>query len=294
MKNFYKLCQNVPTYSFSGKGAAPSAPVIPCGLRFYRRDSETYTNWDEPFCHSNYIFVYMLSGARMVTIDDCTFFLEKGDAILIPPYARHVFGGEHLSFQSLMAAFSTEKKEERLLLTGKTKLRLKKQDINYLSAAVKAFQRWQNGELFAAEESVCHFALLLRKMQNMITPAVSSNKLFDHDYPLLSAIVEYLSNNRDHHVTLKELSGALHVSGSTIRQTFQQKMKQTIGHYQLIRRLNLGCELLKSTDLSIAEIAAKVGFAFPNSFMRAIKRETGETPLQMRERFWNTISKEIK
>ncbi len=294
MKKFYKLCQSVSNYSFSGKGAAPSSPVIPRGLRFYRRETATYANWDEPFCHSNYIFVYMLDGARMVTIDDCTFFLEKGDTILIPPYARHVFGGEHLPFQSLMASFYTEEKEERLLRACKTKFRLKRHDISYLSAAVKAFQRWQNGELFAAEEAVCHFALLLRQMQNMITPSVSSTRLFDHDYPLLSAIVEYLSNNRDHHVTLKELSNALHVSGSTIRQTFQQKMKQTIGHYQLVRRLNLGCELLKSTNLSIAEIAAKVGFAYPNSFLRAIKRETGETPFQMRERFWNNIRPDSK
>lgn len=294
MKNFYKLCQSVPNYSFSGKGAAPTAPVIPCGLRFYRREMATYTNWDEPFCHSNYIFVYMLSGARMVTIDDCTFFLEKGDTILIPPYSRHIFGGERLPFQSLMASFSTEKKEENLLRACKTKFRLKRQDIQHLSGAVKAFQRWHAGELFAAEEAVCHFALLLRKLQNMITPSVSNTELYDHDYPLLSAIVEYLSKNRDHHVTLRELSGALHVSGSTIRQTFQQKMKQTIGHYQLIRRLNLGCELLKSTNLSIAEIAARVGFAFPNSFLRAIKRETGETPHQMRERFWKNPSPDVK
>ena len=294
MKNFYKLCQSVSNYSFSGKGASPTNPVIPSGLRFYRRESATYANWDEPFCHSNYIFVYMLDGERMVSIDDFTFFLKKGDAILIPPYARHVFGGEHLYFQSLMASFHTGEKEERLLRACKTKFRLKRRDIAYLSAAVRAFQRWQNGELFAAEESVCHFALLLRQVQNMTIPAVSSSKLFDHDYPLLSAIVEYLSNNRDHHVTLTELSNALHVSGSTIRQTFQQKMKQTIGHYQLVRRLNLGCELLKSTNLSIAEIAAKVGFAYPNSFLRAIKRETGETPHQMRERFWNNIRPDSK
>ena len=294
MNNFQTLCKSVSDYSFSGKGAAPTAPVLPLGLRFYRRDAETYKNWDEPFCHSNYIFVHMISGTRLLTIDDCTFFLEKGETILIPPYARHVFGGEHLPFQSLMASFYTEEKEERLLRTCRTKFRLKRQSINNLSAAIKAFLRWQNGEIFAAEEAVCHFALLLRQMQNMITPTVSSTKLFDHDYPLLSAIVEYLSNNRDHHVTLKELSNALHVSGSTIRQTFQQKMKQTIGHYQLIRRLNLGCELLKSTNLSIAEIASRVGFAFPNSFLRAIKRETGETPQQMRERFWNNSHPDIK
>lgn len=286
MKSLNELFENLSEYSFFGKGAAPEIPVIPQGLRFFRREMESYTNWEQPNCHNYYVFVYMLSGARMVTIDDCNFFLEKGDAILIPPFAMHVFGGERLPFRSLMAAFSTGEKEERLLQICKTKIRLRRSEVSNLSAAARSFLRWKSGELFAAEEAVCYFALLLRKMQNIMVPVMNSNKIFDHDYPLLSAIVEYLSAHRDHHVTLKELSTALHVSGSTIRQTFQKKMKQTIGHYQLVRRLNLGCELLKSTDLSIAEISGRVGFALPNSFLRALKRETGLTPRSLRAKFW--------
>lgn len=286
MNRFIELCREFSDYGSSGKGAAAELPVLPSELRFYFREMASYTNWGQPFCHGKYIFVYMLSGSRTVSIDDCSFFLEKGDVILIPPFARHVFGGEKLPFQSLMAAFTVHDKNERLRFIVKRKFHLKRRELKNLELSVQCFDRWKNGELFAAEEAVCYFALLLRQLQNMVLPVISANKIFDHDYPLLSRIVEYLSANRDHHVTLKELSNALHVSGSTIRQTFQKKMKQTIGRYQLIQRLNLGCELLKSTDLSIAEIAFKVGFSLPNSFLRALKRETGLTPGALRTKYW--------
>lgn len=288
MNRFIELCRGFSDYGSSGKGAAAELPVLPSELRFYFREMESYSNWGKPFCHGKYIFICMLSGSRTVNIDDCSFFLEKGDVILIPPFARHVFDGEKLPFQSLMAAFTIHDKDERLRFICKRKFHLKRCELKNLELSAKCFERWKNGELFAAEEAVCYFALLLRQLQNMVLPVISANKIFDHDYPLLSRIVEYLSVNRDHHVTLKELSNALHVSGSTIRQIFQKKMKQTIGHYQLIQRLNLGCELLKSTDLSIAEIAFKVGFSLPNSFLRALKRETGATPSALRTKYWKT------
>ena len=62
-------------------------------------------------------------------------------------------------------------------------------------------------------------------------------------------------------------------------------MNVSIGYYQLVRRLNRGIELLRSTDLSVAEIAEKVGFASANGFMLALKRETGETPKCFRRRW---------
>ena len=45
-----------------------------------------------------------------------------------------------------------------------------------------------------------------------------------------------------------------------------------------------GVQLLKSTDLSVAEIAEKVGFTSANGFMLAIKRECdGATPRKFRK-----------
>ena len=59
----------------------------------------------------------------------------------------------------------------------------------------------------------------------------------DAELPLLTRITAYLAENCHRHVTLDELSRELHVSGSTIRQTFRKKMNVSIGHYQLVQRI---------------------------------------------------------
>ena len=107
----------------------------------------------------------------------------------------------------------------------------------------------------------------------------------DAELPLLTRITAYLAENCHRHVTLDELSRELHVSGSTIRQTFRKKMNVSIGHYQLVQRIRRGVRLLRSTDLGVAEIAEKVGFASANGFMLAVKRECrGATPKMLKKK----------
>jgi two-component system response regulator YesN len=163
--------------------------------------------------------------------------------------------------------------------------KLTRREEKTIRAAVDSFKRWMAGSAAAAEETVCHFAILLRQIQSIAAPELSERRLFDGELPLLNRITAYLSANFHRHVSVAELSRELHVSGSTIRQTFRKKMNVSIGHYQLVRRLNRGMELLRSTDLSVAEIAEKVGFASANGFMLALKRETGETPKYFRRRW---------
>ena len=70
-----------------------------------------------------------------------------------------------------------------------------------------------------------------------------------------------------------------------IRQTFRKKMNISIGHYQLVQRLQHGVRLLKSTGLSVAEIADRIGFASANGFLLALKREcNGMTPKMLRKK----------
>ena len=107
----------------------------------------------------------------------------------------------------------------------------------------------------------------------------------------LARIVEYLAANRNHNVTLKELSQVMNLSGSTIRQLFKRKMNTSLGRYELTRRLKSGVEMLRSSDMTANEIAPLVGFDSASSFLRALHREIGMTSRQLRNRDTAEISK---
>ncbi|MBO4647277.1 MAG: helix-turn-helix transcriptional regulator [Lentisphaeria bacterium] len=280
MKSLSEICSTLPAGNIlNGTGVSSMPPLIPERLNLYYRNGRDYKLWGRIFNHEYFIFVYMISGKRSVNINDCTYILEKGEFILIPPCAKHSFGGEFREFESLMASFVISGSSRRLLNIAAQSWRLTARERKTLRAVVGSFQKWLAGDFAAAEESVCHFAILLRQIQSIAAPELNQRKLSDAELPLLNRITAYLAANRHRHVTVAELSRELHVSGSTLRQTFRKKMNLSIGHYQLVRRLMHGIRLLRSTDLSVAEIAEKIGFSTANGFMLAIKREChGATP----------------
>ena len=286
MRSFSEICSALPdSNDTNGTGVSSVPPVMPERLNLYYRNGETYHLWDRIFNHEYFIFVYMISGKRSVNINDCTYILEKGEFILIPPCAKHSFGGEFRQFESLMASFVVSGDNRRLLNIAAQNWRLSGREVNTLRSVIVRYQDWIKGDFAAAEEAVCHFAILLRQIQSIAAPELNQRKLSDAELPLLNRITAYLAANRNRHVTMAELSAKLHVSGSTLRQTFRKNMNLSIGHYQLVRRLMLGTLLLKSTDLSVAEIAEKVGFSSANGFMLAIKREChGATPKDFRKK----------
>ena len=282
MRSLSELCDGLPRErGVSGVSAVP--PLIPERLSLYFRNGRSYDMWNRVFCHEYFIAVYMISGKRTVNINDCSYTLGQGELIIIPPCSRHFFGDEYRDFESLMASFVIAGNSRRLLNITSQIWKISRREEKTLRTVLDRFRRWQNGNSAAAEETVCHFAILLRQIQSMAVPEFSERKISDAELPLLNRITAYLSANVHRHVTLAELSRELHVSGSSIRQLFRKKMNVSIGHYQLVQRLRRGIGLLQSTDLSVAEIAEKTGFSTANGFMLAIKRECGITPKQFRK-----------
>ena len=284
MKSLSEICAVLPRKRNFGEVVSSVPPLIPEQLTFYFYDGKNYDQWNQVFCHDAFIAIYMVSGTRTVNINDCFYTLNQGDFIIIPPYAKHFSSDEHRDFESLMASFVIKGDSRRLLNISSRNWKMTRGEEKTIRTTLECFFRWQNGHSAAAEEAVCHFAILLRQIQSIAAPELNERRIFDAELPLLNRISAYLAENLHRHVTLAELSRELHVSGSSIRQTFRKKMNVSIGHYQLVQRLRHGIRLLQSTDLSVAEIADKVGFSTVNGFMLAVRREcNGATPKHFRK-----------
>lgn len=80
-----------------------------------------------------------------------------------------------------------------------------------------------------------------------------------------------------------EVAERLGLSTSTLHRRLKEA-GQSFGEIKEERRRNLALSLLKKTDLPVAEIAAKVGYAEPSAFFRAFQRWFGMSPGGMRNR----------
>jgi AraC family transcriptional regulator len=82
--------------------------------------------------------------------------------------------------------------------------------------------------------------------------------------------------------SLTELAAAVGVHPAHLARCFRREYGLTVGEYARTLRLEWAAEQLLLDDCSLAEIAARAGFADQSHFTRAFRRHTGITPSRYR------------
>lgn len=99
-----------------------------------------------------------------------------------------------------------------------------------------------------------------------------------HDRRRILAARDYLSRNYAAPPTIPQLAREVGMSQTTLKVGFRQLFSSTIYDYILERRMDAAAQLLAARDLSVAEIAYRVGYDFPANFSSAFKRYYGRRP----------------
>jgi AraC-like DNA-binding protein len=82
--------------------------------------------------------------------------------------------------------------------------------------------------------------------------------------------------------TIASLANEVGISRSVLAERFRCYLSETPIAYLTRWRLQLGAQMLKSTNSGVAQIAAEVGYESEPSFNRAFKREFGLPPARFR------------
>lgn len=98
-------------------------------------------------------------------------------------------------------------------------------------------------------------------------------------------VIQYIHLHYTDKLTLDELSQRFNLSAPYISQSFKRLYGQGFLAYLHMLRINNAQSLLASTEMSIADITAQVGFDSYRSFTRVFKKLKGTTPGEYRETF---------
>ncbi len=96
--------------------------------------------------------------------------------------------------------------------------------------------------------------------------------------PALQAIHEQL----DHDWTISALAGVAQMSRTQFARRFKDVLQQTPIQYLINWRLQSARQLLRESDLNVAEIAFRVGYQSLPSFSRRFKERFGVAPAAYR------------
>ena len=244
-------------------------------------------NWH---INDNYILSYCLTGSKSIFVADRKITLDQGEAIILPANIRHRFCTSEADTEVLLFSFcATSSKDMISKISGECFLPQKSERKNFFNA-VKIF-----GTTRDEFEASLYFAAALNHVIKRLFPnPAEKNSSPEYGDKIIQKANMIIQKNLQRRVSLNELARQLNVSVSTLQKTFYAKMKCGVGRYALNQRLTRASKLLRSTDMSIGEIAFATGFESETTFRRALKRESGYSPNQIRKISHGIIAPGIK
>ncbi len=102
----------------------------------------------------------------------------------------------------------------------------------------------------------------------------------------IKAMQKLMTENLERHYTQEELSEHFDIPLTPMKNCFKTVYGNPINTYMRIYRMNQAAVLLKNRkDISVTEIAGKVGYDSPGKFSAVFKAVTGKSPLEYRKIF---------
>lgn len=99
---------------------------------------------------------------------------------------------------------------------------------------------------------------------------------------IIRAIHEQLTEHMDQRFTIETLSKQYLMNPTTLKTTFKSVYGTSIAAHMNEHRMEQAANLLRETDLSIAEIAGRVGYDSQSRFTAAFKKYSGKLPKDYR------------
>lgn len=84
--------------------------------------------------------------------------------------------------------------------------------------------------------------------------------------------------------SIEEIASLYNMSPNHFIRSFKQYVGMSPGAYRISKRIELACEMLTSTELSVEKVAAAAGYADPLYFSRIFRTHVGCSPTEYRKK----------
>ncbi len=258
--------------------------------------------------HESYELYFLLEGQRFYFIQQDTYIVKAGMAVLINRNQIHktsAFGNPsgdgHRRFllqldASVFDPILTAMGCQNLSELGNTHWGVVRflphewEQCQFLIAAVKEeLGRPGENSRFLAYAYAASLLLLYcrsrKRMEQELWKQPDSSRFQAQTgmYRKIHEIAQFLQNSSGSKESLDELAKRFYLSKSYLTRSFKAVTGFTINEYQNMARIKKAQTLLVRTSLSVSEIAEQTGFSTAAYFIRNFKKTTGVTPLTYRK-----------
>lgn len=247
--------------------------------------------------HDHFEIYYQLSGERYYFIKDRSYYVKKGDIVLINTYDVHktVHVGSKV-YERILINFSPEyiaslisSIEDINLLQCFSKsspvLSLSPKEQHFIESLLFKMLREKKEELPGYETYARISLVELLIALSRISPKHKNNYL---EFPSslhkkISEVTTYINEHFNEDITLHSIASKFYMNAYYLCRTFKEVTGFNFTGYLNTVRIRASEELLTTTNLSILEVATTVGYTNSTHFGRVFKQHLGLSPLQYRK-----------
>ncbi|MBO4931099.1 MAG: AraC family transcriptional regulator [Clostridia bacterium] len=273
---FYSFIDNQPTFH-GGSVASDKYPLmVNCAGRFMA-DSPFVT--DLARGREDYYFLYVERGELAVTLNGSIHTARSGSVLVFPPHYRYRYAFSGNNTISYLWVHFTGSYAERFLSEcgfGELPCLLRlDSNIKIVSGFEKLFDIYRAHQPLQQQKLACGLEDILLCVATDLMPV--------GDARVLTKSLGYIHTFYSKDIRIPELAKMESLSNSRYITVFKQHMGMPPSEYIILLRLNVACDLLKSRDVSVKEVAARVGYDDPHFFSKIFKKKMGVSPQQYKD-----------
>lgn len=267
----------------------PSENFVDLGLYQFGWEQCDPSHSFGPAARNHYLFHYVISGtgtlyAQNAKGESITYQIKSGQGFLLFPHQVCMYVADHdIPWEYVWIEFDGLRAKETIELTG---LSL---DQPVYKARYKDISETMKSEMLYIvshrEESPFHLiGHLYLFIDSLVRSSVSArtgrgNSLRDF---YIKEAFSFIEQNFQNDISVEDIAASCGLNRSYFGKIFHENMGKSPQEFLISYRMTKATELLKLTDLSIADIGNAVGYPNQLHFSRAFKNVYGISPRQWR------------
>lgn len=231
--------------------------------------------------HETHLLLYCSSGRGELQLDGGHYAIAAGDVVLLPAGLAHAYHSDpHHPWSVFWVHYEGTANSHYNAHLGAHPLR----SIGVQPQLVADFEALL--QLSHTGFSIQHLVHAANRLKALLTGLASithdSNR--GHRIPLdLDALLRLMHARLGGDLDLERLAAGANLSKFHFARRFRQLTGQSPIHYFIQLKMQRACQLLDTTELSVKQIGAELGYQDPLYFSRVFRRTLGRSPSDYRE-----------
>lgn len=233
-----------------------------------------------------YILIYNIKGEGIITINNKEYPIGSDHFFIIPKGIPHTYSSSSKNPWSIYWIHFSGHKAHLFTSKSLEPIKIERGKSSRINERIKLFDDiFRNLERGFSNETLEYINLCLNHLLSSFTHVNQFRTVnYYSDKDFVSQGINFMLENLNRKLKLKELSATFNISSSHFSRVFTNKTGHSPINYFIQLKIQAACRLLDTTNLSISEISREIGFDNPFYFSRIFKKLMNMAPREYRKR----------